>query len=91
MSRSHRKSSDKRATLTSDESAKVARLLERDETTAIIPGGVLASLIEQAKQVTPITTAPRFEVVELGPEEALVLDDDIFERRWEEVCPSMAS
>jgi hypothetical protein len=91
MSRAHRKSNDKRVTLRSDASAKVARLLERDETTAVIPAGVLASLIDEAKQGAPVEASPRFEIVELDPEDVILLDDDIFERRWEEVCPSMAS
>jgi predicted nucleic acid-binding Zn ribbon protein len=81
-----RKSNDKRITLTSDESARVARLLEQNENTVIIPAGVLASLVEETKQ-----GAPRFEVVEIDPERALVLDDDVFEQRWDEACPRLAS
>ena len=91
MSRANRKSNDKRVTLTSDASIKVARLIERDETTAIIPAGVLASLIDEVKKTAPPESAPRFEVVDLDPEDDILVDDDIFERRWDEACPSMAS
>ena len=75
MRPSRRSQSAERVTLTSSASAELARCAEEGDTTAVMPWDILATLVQRARPEDTGEQAPRFEIVELAPEDAVLIED----------------
>jgi len=75
MRPSRRSQSADHVTLTSSASAELARCAEEGDTTAVMPWDVLAALVQRARPEDARERAPRFEIIELAPEDAVLIED----------------
>ncbi|HEY8038291.1 MAG TPA: hypothetical protein VIF15_00785 [Polyangiaceae bacterium] len=74
MSRASKRSRDRSITLSSGRCAELARQFEDQDATAVIPSTLLRALLEEARGCGG-ADVPRYDVVELDPEELMVIDE----------------